>query len=198
MDAEGIAAVGFTGSTGGGRALFDRAARRPRPIPVYAEMGSVNPGVVTAAALRARADAIRDALLNSITFAAGQLCTKPGVVFVPAGAAGDAFVAGVVSALEATDPPVMLNDRLLHGFDAGLGELAAEAGTEVLTPDAGAAAPGFRHAPVAVVGGRDGGGGSRGAARGALRAAVVASAQLAGRATRSWCSPTTPSSTCPR
>ncbi len=150
VDAEGIAAVGFTGSTGGGRALFDRAARRPRPIPVYAEMGSVNPGVVTAAALRARADAIRDALLNSITFAAGQLCTKPGVVFVPAGADGDAFVAGVVSALQDTDPPVMLNDRLLHGFDSGLGELAAEAGTEVLTPDAGAAAPGFRHAPVAV------------------------------------------------
>ncbi len=151
VDAEGVAAVAFTGSTRGGRALFDRAARRTRPIPVFAEMGSVNPSVITAAALRARADAVRDALLNAITFAAGQLCTKPGVVFVPAGAEGDGFVAALVAALAAIDPPVMLNDRLLEGFAAGLDQLAGEPGAEVLTgAGAGAAGPGFRHAPVVV------------------------------------------------
>jgi NADP-dependent aldehyde dehydrogenase len=151
VDAEGTAAVAFTGSTRAGRALFDRAARRERPIPVYAEMGSVNPSVVTAAALRARGDAIRDALLAAVTFAAGQLCTKPGVVFVPAGPEGDALVDGLVAALEAADPPVMLNDRLLEGFGAGLAELAAEPAAEVLTNgDGGATGPGFRHAPVAV------------------------------------------------
>jgi NADP-dependent aldehyde dehydrogenase len=91
VDAEGVCAVAFTGSTAGGRALFDRAARRPRPIPVYAEMGSTNPAVVTRAALAARADAIGAALVTAITGAAGQLCTKPGVVLVPAGAEGDAF-----------------------------------------------------------------------------------------------------------
>ncbi len=150
VDADGVAAVSFTGSTRGGRALFDRAARRERPIPVYAEMGSVNPSVVTAAALRARGDAVRDALLAATTFAAGQLCTKPGVVFVPRGAEGDAFVQGLVAALEDAEAPVMLNDRLLEGFGAGLDALAADPGTEVLTTDVGATGPGFRHAPVAV------------------------------------------------
>ena len=66
VDAPAIAAVGFTGSTAGGRAIVDRAARRPEPIPVYAEMGSINPIVVTEAALAARAGAIADGLVASV------------------------------------------------------------------------------------------------------------------------------------
>ena len=93
VDAPAIAAVGFTGSTAGGRAIADRAARRPQPIPVYAEMGSINPIVVTEAALVARGDAIADGLVASVSNFGGQLCTKPGVVFVPAGDAGDEFAA---------------------------------------------------------------------------------------------------------
>ena len=93
VDAPAIAAVGFTGSTAGGRAIADRAARRPAPIPVYAEMGSINPIVVTGAALAARAEAIAEGLVASVSNFGGQLCTKPGVVFVPAGDAGDAFAA---------------------------------------------------------------------------------------------------------
>ena len=69
-----------------GRAIYDRAARRPVPIPVYAEMGSINPIVVTDGALAARADAIAEGLAASVANFGGQLCTKPGVVFVPAGA----------------------------------------------------------------------------------------------------------------
>ena len=94
VDAPAIAAVGFTGSTAGGRAIFDRAARRPVPIPVYAEMGSINPIVVTDAALAARADAIADGLVASVSNFGGQLCTKPGVVFVPGGRAGRRVRAG--------------------------------------------------------------------------------------------------------
>ena len=112
VDEPAIAAVGFTGSLAGGRAIHDRAAARPRPIPVYAEMGSVNPIVVTEAALRARAGAIAEGLTASVATFGGQLCTKPGVVFVPAGAAGDAFIADVAARLEAADPQVMLNERL--------------------------------------------------------------------------------------
>ena len=85
VDAPAIQAVGFTGSTAGGRAIMDRAARRPQPIPVYAEMGSINPIVVTEAALAARGDAIAEGLVASVATFGGQLCTKPGVVFVPAG-----------------------------------------------------------------------------------------------------------------
>ena len=95
VDEPAIAAVGFTGSLAGGRALFDRAAARPVPIPVFAEMGSVNPIVITDAALAARAPAIADGLTASVSNFGGQLCTKPGVVFVPDGAAGDAFAADV-------------------------------------------------------------------------------------------------------
>src|SRR5215213_1518573 len=84
VDAPAIAAVGFTGSFNGGKALFDRAAKRPVPIPVYAEMGSINPIVVTEEALRARAATIAEGLAASVSNFGGQLCTKPGVVFVPA------------------------------------------------------------------------------------------------------------------
>ena len=149
VDAEDVAAVAFTGSLRGGRALFDRAARRPRPIPVYAEMGSANPAVVTAAALRARAEEVRDALLAAITFAAGQLCTKPGVVFVPAGSEGDAFVEQVVASLDDGQAPVMLNDRLQEGLVSGIAQMSELRGVELLTPTAHAAPPGFRHSPVA-------------------------------------------------
>ncbi len=98
VDAPAIQAVGFTGSTAGGRAIMDRAARRPQPIPVYAEMGSINPIVVTEAALKARAGAIAEGLVASVATFGGQLCTKPGVVFVPYGEAGNDFVRTVARA----------------------------------------------------------------------------------------------------
>ena len=118
-----IEAVGFTGSLAGGRALFDAAARRPRPIPVYAEMGSVNPVVVTAAAIRERAEAIAELLAGAVTRDAGQLCTKPGLVFVPAGDDGDALAGAIGERVTAADTAVMLGPRLLHAADAAVAEL---------------------------------------------------------------------------
>src|SRR6185503_21151808 len=81
-------AVGFTGSLRAGRALFDAAARRPDPIPVYAEMGSVNPVFLLPGAIAERAEAIAEGLTNSLTLGVGQFCTNPGVVI---GVATDAF-----------------------------------------------------------------------------------------------------------
>ena len=150
VDAEGVAAVGFTGSTSAGRALFDRAARRPVPIPVHAEMGSVNPAVVTRAALARRSEAIREGLHTAITFAAGQLCTKPGVVFVPDGPEGDAFTWAVVTALADAEPGVMLNERLQRGFAASIQELHGRPGVQMLTEGAGPGETGFRHAPAVL------------------------------------------------
>jgi acyl-CoA reductase-like NAD-dependent aldehyde dehydrogenase len=148
VDEPAIAAVGFTGSLAGGRAIHDRAAARPRPIPVYAEMGSVNPIVVTEAALRARAGAIAEGLTASVASFGGQLCTKPGVVFVPDGPEGDAFVSDVAARLEAAEPQVMLNERLRDALVARVTELA-----ELAEPAGGASGgpegPGFRFAPVA-------------------------------------------------
>src|SRR5207244_6627622 len=73
-------AVGFTGSLKAGRALFDAAAARPEPIPVYAEMGSINPVFVLPGALRERGPQIAEGLKNSVTLGVGQFCTNPGVV----------------------------------------------------------------------------------------------------------------------
>ena len=150
VDADGVAAVGFTGSTRAGRALFDRGARRAVPIPVYAEMGSVNPAVITLAALARRGDEIQAALHTAITFAAGQLCTKPGVVFVPDASEGEAFVWATAKALSEAEPGVMLNERLQQGFASSVDDLRGRPGVELMTQDTGPGDAGFRHAPVAL------------------------------------------------
>jgi acyl-CoA reductase-like NAD-dependent aldehyde dehydrogenase len=149
VDAPEVAAVGFTGSFAGGRALSERAVRRPTPIPVFAEMGSTNPVVVTDGALRAQSETIAEGLAGAITGAAGQLCTRPGVVLVPATDSGDAFCREVGRRL-ATSPLVMLNERLRDGFAAGARARASLDGVDLVTTPPEASGPGFRHTPVAV------------------------------------------------
>ena len=149
VDAPAIAAVGFTGSTAGGRAIADRAARRPAPIPVYAEMGSINPIVVTDAALAARAGAIADGLVASVSNFGGQLCTKPGVVFVPAGAAGDAFAQAVAAQLDRVEPTVLLNERLRDALRAAVERLAEQPEVRRLGSAPAFAGEGYRHQPSA-------------------------------------------------
>ncbi len=78
-----IAAVAFTGSSNGGRALMDLAAQRPHPVPCFAEMGSTNPVFVLSGALRKQGNGIAAGLFGSFTLGAGQFCTKPGIVFLP-------------------------------------------------------------------------------------------------------------------
>ena len=111
-----ITAVAFTGSRRGGRALYDLAATRPVPIPVYAEMGSVNPVFVTEAALAARGDAIADGFAASMLNGTGQFCTSPGVVVVPVGEAGDRFVTRVSMVIAEAPPGVMLNATIRDGL----------------------------------------------------------------------------------
>src|SRR5690625_2466210 len=90
-----IAAGGFTGSIAGGRALYDVAVSRPVPIPFFAEMGSVNPVVITPAAAAARGGQIAAGLVESMSMGVGQFCTKPGLVFVPAGAGLEELIAAI-------------------------------------------------------------------------------------------------------
>ncbi len=77
-----IKAVGFTGSLNGGRALYDLAATREEPIPVFAEMGSINPVVITQKALQTRTPEIANMYADSITMGVGQFCTNPGLIIV--------------------------------------------------------------------------------------------------------------------
>lgn len=117
-----IKAAGFTGSIGGGRALFDLANARPDPIPFYGELGSNNPVFVTAAADAARGARIAEEFVGSFTMGAGQFCTKPGTLIVPRGSE-------VLAALRDAELPAgteMLNDGIRAGYAADVRELQTQ------------------------------------------------------------------------
>ncbi len=143
-----IRAVGFTGSLVAGRTLFDAAALRPDPIPVYAEMGSSNPVFVLPGAISERAPAIASGLAASVTLGAGQFCTNPGLVFVIDSPAASAFLKAAGDALAATAPGTMAHSGVKAAYDRSLGEaariggvaLAARASGEGPHPDTEATA----------------------------------------------------------
>ncbi|MCR2815063.1 aldehyde dehydrogenase (NADP(+)) [Microbacterium jiangjiandongii] len=124
-----IQAAGFTGSLSGGRALFDLAASRPDPIPFYGELGSINPVVITAAAIAARGAQLAEGLAASFTLGVGQFCTKPGVVFVPRGTGFEQAVADAVTGI-AGGP--LLTDRITEAFPAGVDALTADPSVTVV------------------------------------------------------------------
>jgi alpha-ketoglutaric semialdehyde dehydrogenase len=123
-----VAAVGFTGSERAGRALFDAAAKRPVPIPVYAEMGSVNPIFVLPQALRERADAIAEGVFKSVTPSSGQFCTCPGLVFVVEDAGLDSFVAKLEEQFEEGVPGTMLTPGIAKAFETHFEQAASVEG----------------------------------------------------------------------
>ncbi|MGH3993680.1 MAG: aldehyde dehydrogenase family protein, partial [Pseudonocardiaceae bacterium] len=126
-----IKAGAFTGSLHAGRALFELACSRPEPIPFYAEMGSVNPVFVTAAAARARAADIADGYLTSYTLGAGQFCTKPGLLFLPESAAED-LEHRLVEALTQRTAAPLLNERIAAGYTSTLRTLTGHPAVRVL------------------------------------------------------------------
>ena len=128
-----IKAGAFTGSIPGGRALFDIASSRPEPIPFFGELGSTNPAFVTEAAAAERGAEIAEGFIASFTLGAGQFCTKPGTLFVPAGS-------GLVEALrDAALPPAapLLNERIQSGYTDVLQGLVSNPRIEVLAQGIG-------------------------------------------------------------
>ncbi|MFC8231092.1 aldehyde dehydrogenase (NADP(+)) [Streptomyces sp. NPDC057287] len=117
-----IQAVGFTGSTTGGRALFDLAARRPSPIPFYGELGSLNPVVVTPAALAQRGAQLVKQYIASVTRSQGQLCTKPGLLFLPSNHDLSELLATEIAQVNSTP---MLGPWISEAYRATAAELAA-------------------------------------------------------------------------
>lgn len=114
-----LEAVGFTGSLGAGRALLDAAAARPRPIPVYAEMGSVNPVFVLPGALQERGEKIAEGLAQSVSLGVGQFCTNPGVVVGLQSESLTAFLHTAAERLNAVAPGTMLYANLREAFVQG-------------------------------------------------------------------------------
>ena len=125
-----VVAGAFTGSVGGGRALFDLAAARPEPIPFYGELGSINPAVVTAAAARARGAAIAQGYVDSFTLGVGQFCTKPGLLFLPA---GHGLEPAMLAAIDRVAAAPLLYDGVAARYDEIRTELARTPGVRVLT-----------------------------------------------------------------
>ncbi|WP_082569723.1 aldehyde dehydrogenase (NADP(+)) [Knoellia sp. Soil729] len=126
-----IRAVGFTGSRGGGLALVEAGQRREVPIPVYAEMSSVNPVVVLPGAL-ADPGALAREFAGSLVKEAGQYCTNPGLVFVPTGDDGDAFVDASAAELAQSPAQVMLTPAIAQACAQGVQAWRAVEGVEVV------------------------------------------------------------------
>ncbi|WP_188192143.1 aldehyde dehydrogenase family protein [Nonomuraea sp. SYSU D8015] len=138
-----IAAVAFTGSLAGGRAIFDLAAARPRPIPVYAEMGSLNPVFLLPGALAESPERLAEAYADSLTSANGQLCTKPGVLFLPRGEAGDRFLTHAAHRLRDRPPAIMLNASMWERLVVGVAEAAERPGVRLLAGESAPDGAGF-------------------------------------------------------
>lgn len=136
-----ITAVGFTGSLRAGRALYDAAASRPAPIPVFAEMGSVNPVFILPGALTERNATLATGLVGSVTMGSGQFCTNPGLVFGMAGDAMDRFGMAVGEAVSASPALTLLHDGIRGAYAAGLQRWRGTHGVDTLgsgaasTPD---------------------------------------------------------------
>jgi len=123
-----IKAGSFTGSISGGRALFDIASSRPEPIPFYGELGSVNPVFVTRAAAEIRKEEIAAGFTASFTLSAGQFCTKPGVLFVPAGSG----LPELIAAQDLAEATPLLNPRIQSGYIEALQTVSNHDSVQVL------------------------------------------------------------------
>lgn len=110
-------AVGFTGSLNGGKALFDLANQRPEPIPVFSEMGSINPVVLMPQKLNAEASQVALTYANSITLGMGQFCTNPGLILAIDNPDLDTFIETLSQAIEQVAPAAMLNAGIYQNFE---------------------------------------------------------------------------------
>jgi alpha-ketoglutaric semialdehyde dehydrogenase len=118
-----VKAVGFTGSRSGGTALMNLAANRPEPIPVYAEMSSINPVFMMPEALKARGDALATGFVGSLTMGAGQFCTNPGLVIAIDGPELDQFTQTAAKALEGVGTQTMLTPGIFEAYCSGVDQL---------------------------------------------------------------------------
>ncbi|QKW40820.1 aldehyde dehydrogenase (NADP(+)) [Actinomadura sp. NAK00032] len=137
-----VRAVGFTGSRKAGLAIARAAAGRPVPIPVYAEMSSVNPVFLLPDALAARAGELAEGFAGSVTLGAGQFCTNPGLVFAVRGTDLDAFLDAAAKAIEADPGAPMLTPGIARAYADGVARLERHPDVEVIArgrePDAAA------------------------------------------------------------
>ncbi len=127
-----LKAVGFTGSIKGGRALFDLAAKRKEPIPVFAEMGSVNPVVLLPEAMKKEAEKWAKTIAQSITLGSGQFCTNPGILMGIKNSDLDCFIEILAKEINEVVPASMLHPVIADKYDDGRSQMQQQKGTSVV------------------------------------------------------------------
>ncbi len=128
-----VKAVGFTGSIKGGRALFDIANRRPEPIPLFAEMGSINPVVITEGALKENGEKWAEAYAGSITLGAGQFCTNPGLILAIESDGLDKFKRSLAEKIVKIDATCMLHPNIKSAYSTLKNEVSSQVGVKSLS-----------------------------------------------------------------
>ena len=149
-----IKAVGFTGSIRGGRALFDLANQRPEPIPVFAEMGSINPVIITQKSLEKKGAQWAETYANSITLGTGQFCTKPGLILGLDSTSFENFAKILAEKIVAIQPTCMLHPSIKNSFSKLKNEVATQANVSMLTEPI-RVAENFADQAIAIVNGKD-------------------------------------------
>jgi NADP-dependent aldehyde dehydrogenase len=146
-----VKAVGFTGSIRGGRALFDIAAKRDEPIPVLAEMGSVNPVIILPHALQNRANALAKTYAGSITLGTGQFCTNPGLIIGLKSDGLTTFVKTLAEEIVKIEPSCMLHPNIAGAYEANKANAMAQNGIEVLASYDAVVKPNYARQVVTTV-----------------------------------------------
>lgn len=125
-----VKAVGFTGSIGGGRALYDLAAKRPEPIPVFAEMGSINPVILLPNAAKIKGVIWAKTYADSITLGTGQFCTNPGLILGVKGDDLSNFIQVLSEEIVKIEPTCMLHPKIIGAYESNKEKMLAQKGIE--------------------------------------------------------------------
>lgn len=150
-----VKAVGFTGSIKGGRALYDLAAKREEPIPVFAEMGSINPVIITPNTISKRGEALATTYAGSINLGTGQFCTNPGLILTIAGNETDTFIKDLAVKTTAIDPQCMLHPNIKNNYISVGNDVSSQNGLEVVSKYEAAVADNYASSQISTVSGTD-------------------------------------------
>lgn len=150
-----VKAVGFTGSIAGGRALYDLAAKREEPIPVFAEMGSINPVIITPKAIARRSTELAKIYAGSITLGTGQFCTNPGLLLTVESADTEAFINELAQETIAIEPQCMLHPNIKKGYESKGEKVTSQPGISVVGKFEGDLDPNFAASIIASVSGAE-------------------------------------------
>lgn len=148
-----VKAVGFTGSFNAGKALFDLAAQREEPIPVFAEMGSVNPVVLLPETLNIKAEALAKTYAGSITLGTGQFCTNPGLLLGIKSESLSKFIQNLSEEILKIDPTSMLHPKIHEAYDRNKNTAISQNGIDVAADYSSEIKPNYAKQAIVTVDG---------------------------------------------